>query len=101
MESIVSASMIVLVVRSRRPFFKSRPSKMLALATAGIVLITALTPQLPFAEALGFQPMPAYFYPIIALIIVAYIAAAELAKVLFYRTNRRSLSAKTQEAQTV
>jgi Mg2+-importing ATPase len=95
-ESIVSASLIVLVVRSRRPFFKSRPSKMLALATAGIVLITALTPQLPFAGALGFQPMPAYFYPIIALIIVAYITAAELAKGLFYRTNRASFGAKAQ-----
>ena len=95
-ESIVSASLIVLVVRSRRPFFKSRPSKMLALATAGIVLITVLTPQLPFAGALGFQPLPAYFYPIIALIIVTYIAAAELAKRLFYRTNRASFGAKAQ-----
>ena len=28
-ESIVSAALIVLVVRSRRPFFKSRPSKLL------------------------------------------------------------------------
>ena len=44
-ESIVSASLIVLVMRTRRPFFKSRPSKMLALATTGIVLITVLTPQ--------------------------------------------------------
>jgi P-type Mg2+ transporter len=82
-ESIVSASLIVLVVRSRRPFFKSRPSKLLMLATAAIVLVTALTPHLPFAGVLGFQPMPAHFYPIIALIVVAYIVAAELAKLLF------------------
>jgi Mg2+-importing ATPase len=85
----------VLVVRSRRPFFKSRPSQLLILATATIVLVTALTPYLPFAGVLGFQPMPARFYPIIALIVVAYIVAAELAKLLFYRTNRRSLFAKT------
>jgi hypothetical protein len=94
-ESIVSASLIVLVVRSRRPFFKSRPSKLLMLATAAIALVTALTPHLPFAGMLGFQPMPAHFHPIIALIVVAYIVAAELAKLLFYRTNRRSLFAKT------
>jgi P-type Mg2+ transporter len=100
-ESIVSAALIVLVVRSRRPFFRSRPSKLLALATAVIVIIAALTPYLPFAGALGFQPMPARFYPAIAAIVVTYIAAAELAKLLFYRTNRRSLSAKTQQAQTV
>jgi Mg2+-importing ATPase len=86
----------VLVVRSRRPFFRSRPSKLLTLATGVIVIITALTPYLPFAGVLGFQPMPAHFYPIIALIIFAYIVAAELAKLLFYRANRAPLAAKTQ-----
>jgi P-type Mg2+ transporter len=100
-ESIVSASLIVLVVRSRRPFFRSRPSKLLTLATGVIVIITALTPYLPFAGVLGFQPMPAHFYPIIALIVVAYIVAAELAKLLFYRPNRPSLSVKKQQPQTV
>ena len=66
-ESIVSAALIVLVVRSRRPFFKSRPSKLLALATATIVVVTAATPYLPFAGALGFQPMPAHFYLVLGL----------------------------------
>jgi len=86
MESIISASLIVLVVRSRRPFFKSRPSKMLVLATAGIVVLTAFTPYLPFAGVLGFQPMPARFYPIIALIVLSYVAAAEVTKRFFYRS---------------
>jgi P-type Mg2+ transporter len=95
-ESIVSASLIVLVVRSRRPFFRSRPSKLLALATAAIVIVTLLTPHLPFAGMLGFQPMPARFYPIIAAIIIAYIAAAEFAKRLFYRGNHASFAAKAQ-----
>ena len=89
-ESIISAALIVLVVRSRQPFFKSRPSRLLALATALIVVVTLVTPHLPFASVLGFQPMPVRFYPIIALIIVAYIVAAEFAKLLFYRTNRAS-----------
>jgi P-type Mg2+ transporter len=100
-ESIVSASLIVLVVRSRRPFFKSRPSKLLAIATATIVIATALTPYLPFAGLLGFQPMPPHFYPIIAAIVLAYMATAELAKLLFYRANRTSLTAKAQQPQTV
>jgi Mg2+-importing ATPase len=100
-ESIVSASLIVLVVRSRRPFFKSRPSKLLALATALIVTVTVFTPYLPFARALGFQPMPARFYPIIAAIVIAYIVAAELAKLLFYRATRASFRAKAQQAQGI
>jgi len=84
-ESIASAALIVLVVRTRRPFFKSRPSKLLALATLAVVIVAALTPYLPFATLLGFQPMPGHFYPIIALIIFAYVAAAETTKALFYR----------------
>src|SRR3984893_7521210 len=37
MESVVSASLIVLVVRTRKPFFKSRPGKYLLLATLVVV----------------------------------------------------------------
>jgi P-type Mg2+ transporter len=84
-ESIASAALIVLVVRTRRPFFKSRPSKLLVIATLAVVIVAALIPYLPFATLLGFQPMPGHFYPIIALIIFAYVAAAEATKALFYR----------------
>jgi len=84
-ESIASAALIVLVVRTRRPFFKSRPSKLLVIATLAVVIVAALIPYLPFATVLGFQAMPGHFYPIIALIIFAYVAAAETTKALFYR----------------
>jgi Mg2+-importing ATPase len=87
-ESIVSAALIVLVVRSRRPFFRSRPSKLLALATVAIVVVTAVTPYLPFAHALGFQPMPAHFYLILGLVVLGYVVTAEVAKALFYRQKR-------------
>ncbi|HEU5246641.1 MAG TPA: hypothetical protein VFU09_06085 [Candidatus Udaeobacter sp.] len=67
------------------PFFRSRPSKLLALATLGVVIVAVMIPYLPVATVLGFQTMPAHFYPILAVIILAYIAAAEATKVLFYR----------------
>jgi Mg2+-importing ATPase len=87
-ESIVSAALIVLVVRTRRPLLRSRPSRLLALATLGIVIVTVLIPHLPLAAVLGFGIMPPHFYVILALIIVAYVAAAEATKVLFYRNIR-------------
>ena len=62
-ESISSAALIVLVVRTRRPFLKSRPSKLLALATLAVVIVAALTPYLPFASVLGFQRMPGVLLP--------------------------------------
>jgi len=83
-ESIVSAALIVLVVRTRRPFFKSRPSNLLAMATFAVVSITVMLPHLPFASVLGFTIVPSHFYPILALIIGAYVIAAESAKRVFY-----------------
>ncbi len=87
-ESIISAALVVLVVRSRRPFFKSRPSKLLALATLAIVCVTAVTPYLPLASLLGFQPLPIYFYLVLGLVVIGYVVTAELAKSLFYRHEK-------------
>jgi P-type Mg2+ transporter len=84
-ESIISATLIVLVVRTRRPFFKSRPSRLLTLATLCVLIVTVLIPHLPFAGMLGFGIMPPHFYIILALIILAYVISAEMAKHIFYR----------------
>jgi hypothetical protein len=40
LESVASASLIVLVIRSRKPFFKSRPSRYLSTATLLVVVVT-------------------------------------------------------------
>ena len=88
-ESIISATLIVLVVRTRRPFFKSRPSRLLTLATLGVLIVTVLIPHLPFAAVLGFGIMPPHFYIILALIILAYVISAEMAKYIFYRQRTR------------
>ena len=93
-ESIVSASLIVLVVRSRRPFFKSRPSKLLVLATATTIVAAFLAAYLPFAALLGFGRMPVRYYGIIGLIVLAYLGAAEVTKHMFYRSSGDAVRAK-------
>ncbi len=85
MESVISAALIVLVVRTRRPFLASRPSKWLAAATAAIVAATFLFPYTALAGLFGFAPLPLEFIVTMGLIVVAYILAAELAKAIFYR----------------
>lgn len=84
-ESVISASLIVLVVRSRRAFFRSRPSPHLALATLGVVLATVLLPYLPPAAAFRFEPPPPRFLLALAGVVALYVAAAEGAKRRFYR----------------
>ena len=84
-ESVVSATLIVLVVRTRRPFFKSLPGRYLMLATGLIVLLVLALPFLPLAGMFGFVRLPLSFYGWMAIIVAGYIGSAELAKHWFYR----------------
>lgn len=86
-ESVLSASMIVLVIRTRRPFWRSRPSRQLTLATAGVALVTLAIPYTPLARLFRLTPLPAGFYLVLFGILVLYVLTAELAKALFYRHN--------------
>ncbi len=84
-ESVISASLIVLVVRTRLPFFKSLPSKYLAITTAFIVLFVIALPFTPIGSLFGFVRLPATFYGLMLLIVAAYIITAEIAKKYFYK----------------
>src|SRR6185295_10385638 len=56
-ESVMSASLIVLVIRSRRPFFKSTPGPYLLIATLAIVAVTILLPLTPVGTLFGLSPL--------------------------------------------
>jgi Mg2+-importing ATPase len=87
-ESVVSASMVVLVIRTRRPFFKSRPSRYLLGATLAVGATAFLLPYTPLAKPFMFTPLPVYFLVIVAIIVAIYILTAEAAKRAFYRRVR-------------
>jgi Mg2+-importing ATPase len=84
-ESVISATLIVLVVRTRLHFFKSLPGKYLLIATSLILIFVLVLPFLPFAGLFGFVRLPLSFYGWMLLIVGAYILSAELAKRWFYR----------------
>jgi Mg2+-importing ATPase len=83
-ESVVSASLIVLVIRSRRAFFKSTPGRYLFTATMLIVGATLVLPFTALGKLFGFSPLPLSFLAAMAIIVVLYILAAEAAKRVFY-----------------
>jgi Mg2+-importing ATPase len=85
MESVLSAILIVLVVRTRLPFFKSLPGKYLSLATVGVLLLVLFFPLTPFMSWFGFTRLPLAYYGWTFLIIIVYLTCAELAKRWFYR----------------
>ena len=84
-ENVVTASLIVLVIRTRKRFYQSRPSTPLLLATLAIVALTLLLPYTPLALLFGFVPLPAVFMLVLGGIMVFYVVVAETAKTIFYR----------------
>jgi P-type Mg2+ transporter len=85
LESVVSACLIVLVIRTRKSFIHSRPSKYLLVATLSTVLATVALPFTPLGELFGFSPVPLEYLLLIAIVVAIYIVTAEVAKVIFYR----------------
>ncbi len=84
-ESVISAACIVLVIRTRHPFFRSKTSKYLLSATALCAVITLTLPYSPLATTLGFEPLPIHFVLSLLFIVLAYIVAAELIKRVVYK----------------
>ena len=85
LESVISASLVVLVIRTRKPFFKSRPGKYLLIVTLLIVPVTFILPYTPIGKLFDFISMPFSFYWVLGLIIGLYIIAAEMGKKFFYK----------------
>ncbi|MDO8437279.1 MAG: magnesium-translocating P-type ATPase [Nitrosomonadaceae bacterium] len=84
-ESVVSAALVVLVIRTRGPFWRSRPSTALTLATLTVAAAAVALPYTPLGNLFGFVPLPPLFLGLMGLIVLGYIGSAELLKQTFYR----------------
>ncbi len=86
-ESVMTGLIMMVLVRTQRPFFQSRPGPYLmaaALITGGI---TVLLPFSPFSKTLDFMTPPWSLLALVAVIGVFYGMAMETAKWLFYRSQ--------------
>jgi Mg2+-importing ATPase len=83
-ESVISATLIVLVVRTRGRLVGSRPSTTLIAATLGVIGVTLVLPLTAVAHLFGFTPVPASFVAMMAALVFGYVMSAELAKRWFY-----------------
>ncbi|CAN5523112.1 magnesium-translocating P-type ATPase [soil metagenome] len=84
-ESVVSASLVVLVIRTSRSITASRPSKPLLYTTISVSIAACLFPFTPLAATLGFQALPLTFIAAMGAIVGCYIVIAELLKKSFYK----------------
>ncbi len=80
-ESIATQSLIIHVIRTRRlPFFQSRASWPVTVASVAVIAIGAWLPNSPIGPWLGFSPLPWQYWPALAGILVAYLALTQAAK---------------------
>jgi P-type Mg2+ transporter len=87
-ESLLTELVIALVVRTRRPFFRSRPGTLLLVSTAVLIV---LIPYLPFVSAIGFVPLPPALVSALCAITALYVLATEGAKRWFFAAGNGAL----------
>lgn len=87
-ESVVSATLIVLVVRTRGSFLHSRPGRALLNTTFAVAAATLVIPYTPLGAAFGFVPLPPLFLGLMGVIVLGYVVSAEWAKRWFYSGMR-------------
>lgn len=85
-ESVISAATVVLVVRTRRPFWRSPPGSAMIGATALVALVALVLPATELGANLGFETLSPSTCAAMLSIVALYAAAAEATKAWFYRT---------------
>jgi Mg2+-importing ATPase len=89
-ESLATQSLVIFAIRTHRvPFFHSRPSKALTIATFACVSVGVALPFSPLAGVLGFTALPAAFLAALVVMICLYLVLIELGKRRFYRVVTR------------
>ena len=79
-ESLVTQTLVLFVIRSPRSAFRSKPSRALVWTVAGAVTLGVALPFTPLALPLGFVTPPALFLGFVVLVTVGYLACLELVK---------------------
>ncbi len=83
-ESLLTELFVALVVRTRKPFFRSRPGKYLLISTLVMAAAAASIPYLPFGKTFDFARIPLWLMASLFGITAAYVASVEVTKRIFY-----------------
>jgi Mg2+-importing ATPase len=85
LESTATELAVMLLLRTRRPFFRSRPAPALLASSALVALLALALPYTALAGPLGFVPLPGPVLLALGAITGGYVLATEVAKARFYR----------------
>ncbi len=100
-ESLLTELAIIFVVRTYKPFYRSRPGRLLLSSTVVVMLATVLLPYTPAGAWFDLVPLPAPLLATILLITLLYAAASEAVKRRFYGQARRPRSTERRHRGTM
>ena len=84
-ESIVSACLIVFVLRTRLPLIRSNPSRWMLVISLAVIALAITIPYTPLANPFGFEPLPVNYLLAIGVIVMGYILTTEFIKRWFFK----------------
>lgn len=86
--SILTELLILLVARTRKPFYQSKPAPILLYSTIAVGVFTLILPYLPMQKALNIVPIPLPTLLALLGIALLYIITTEIAKYFFYHKKQ-------------
>lgn len=98
MESTLTGLMILMIIRTQRPFIFSRPSRLFAVAVTAISAIVVWLPYSPLAESFGFVTPPVNLVAMVIGITLLYGMGLEVVKTYFYRAQRGDHTGNVSQA---
>ena len=85
-ESLMTQTLIIHVIRTNKlPFIQSRASLSLTLTTLSVMAFGMWLPYSPVASSLGFTQLPRLYWPILMLILIAYVCLTQMIKMWLLR----------------
>ena len=88
MISVLTQLASMLILRTRKPFFASRPGGLLLCSTIAVAAVASVAPFWGvLSSAFGFVQLPLLQVAATVVILTGYIAATEIAKIWFVRSR--------------
>lgn len=84
LESVMTEIAVLLLIRTTRPVFQSRPSGWLVLTSGLTLVVTLLLPYSPLATAIGLHPLPPFLFGGVIGIALLYALMVETTKKRFF-----------------
>jgi Mg2+-importing ATPase len=87
-ESLVTQTLVVFVIRTAGNPLRSRPSRPLTLSVLAVIVVALVLPFSPIASLLGFVPLPPAYFVFLAVVACTYLLLVEIAKRPLFRRHQ-------------